>query len=101
MPSLAALKPLIAAKYQATSNPVSGLAIRLIVYSKSSEVSGVPSDHWRPLRRKNVQVRPSGEMVHRSAASGLISALMSCMTSGSLIRPGCHWLFWTVLLQSM
>jgi hypothetical protein len=40
-------------------------------------------------------------MVHRSAASGLISALASCMTNGSLMRPGCHWLFWTVLLQSM
>ena len=101
LPSLTSFRFLIMLKYHATSNPVSGLAIRLIVYSKSLAVSGTPSDHWRPFRRWNVQVRPSLDTSHFSAARGLMSELMSCITKASVIRPGCHWLFWTVLLQSM
>ena len=101
LPSLTSFRFLIMLKYHATSNPVSGLAIRLIVYSKSFAVRGIPSDHWSPFRRWNVQVRPSFDTSHFSAANGFTSELMSCITSASVISPGCHWLFWTVLLQSM
>src|SRR6516225_8452739 len=101
LPSLAAVKFFTAPRYHATSNPVCGLAMRFIVYSKSAAVSGVPSDHCRPGRRTNVHVRPSDETLHRSAARGLISELRSCITRASVMSPGCHWLFCTVLLQSM
>ena len=41
-----------------------------IVKTTSADVKGSPSDHARPGRSVRVNVRPSGDVVHRSASHG-------------------------------